>query len=693
VDIAPYLDIGTNVIAAKVTAYVPFDATNDDRSNFGPIWVMANSAGPMLIVWGELDEADISTGRADWYARNDTAIQWKMQQFAFWMGCTEDVDGKQIPHGWQKDKAIGKGFVSAKIKWSNQVQFGEIPPLFLYERPIKHLLRQEVTGLTVLTQDFSFPLDKVVVLPANGTYEAIIEVERLTTSFVYLRCKGGEGSSISLLYSEAFFKHDGERYYKEDRRDISGTLLGVTDIYRPGGGEETYSPSWFRTFRFIKVNIKTGQTPLTFYPLRFVESRYPLQNKVSFETAQPWIKNVWDISLRTLELCMHESYEDCPFYEQLQYTMDTRLQMLFTYILGNDIDMQLKAIHDFHTSMLPEGILQSRFPSKYHQVIPAFSLHWIFMLKDYYIETGDQTLLERYRPTMENILAWYKRKTGPQNLVENLSYWDFADWTDAWSDISGTPRAALHGPSTIQNLVYAYALETGAFIMEVLGFSCLRDIYKEERSSILESVGNLCWSEARRLYREGPDFEEYSQHAQIWAVLNKLVVGESAEEIMKTVLTDDTLIPCSFVMQYYLFRALEETEMYEDTEGLWSLWKDLIKLNLTTVPEIPGKHSRSECHAWGSLILHELPRKFLGVEPLTPGYGSVLIRPIGLYIEEISGEVPIPGGKVSIKRRYDGRRFVLEGDTPVPAEVILPDGTKHEAIGAFSLSCTLTKPV
>jgi len=690
IDIAAYLTEGTNVIAVKVVAYTPVEATNDTHSNYGPIWSMSNSAGPLLIVHGEFGGVDISTGRSDWYYRNDTAIGWELQQVAFWMGCTEDVEGSKLPHGWEKTAEIGQGFVPAKAKWSNQVRHGEIHSLFLYEKPIKNQLRLDYHDLGVLTGDFPIQSqtdDQALIVPANSTHEAILDAKQLTTSFVYLPCAGGEGSQISLLYSEAFSKMEGQRRYKEDRTDTSGELIGVEDIYRPGGGLETYSPTWFRTFRFIKITIKTGDKPLKLYPLKLIETRYPLDNNVRFETLQPWIKKVWDISHRTLELCMHETYEDCPFYEQLQYTMDTRLQMLFTYAMGNGIDMQTKTIHDFHTSILPEGILQSRFPSKFTQVIPAFSLHWIFMLKDYYIETGDLTLLERYRPTMENVLAWYKRKTGPQGLVEYLTYWDFADWTEAWRDISGTARASLHGPSTIQNLVYAYALDVGNYIMKVLGINELGNRYETERNGILKKIDSLCWSEKRGLFKDGPDYKEYTQHAQIWAVLNGLVRGKKAEAIMARTLSDQSLIPCSFVMQFYLFRALEQVGMYKETEKLWDLWKELLDWNLSTVPEIPGKYARSDCHAWGSLMLYELPRKFLGVLPLEPGYEKILIQPIGFYVNEISGEVPTPKGPVQVKWVMKEGRFTIEGTSPVPAEVVLPDGTSHMAEGAFCFSC------
>ncbi|MCL1786394.1 MAG: hypothetical protein FWG38_00290 [Defluviitaleaceae bacterium] len=491
----------------------------------------------------------------------------------------------------------------------------------------------------------------------------------------------------TMLFSESYVMRDGDHIYKGVRSDIGGALIGVQHVYRPSGRDEVYSPSWFQTFRFLKLTVTTGDEPLTIFPIKLIETRYPLADKVSYEILAPdksWIKNVWDISLRTLELCMHETYEDCPYYEQLQYTMDTRLQILFTYAISNDTGMAKKTIHDFHTSMLPEGILQSRFPSIRHQVIPAFSLHWIFMLQDYYMETGDAALLERYRPTMESILAWYKDKTGPAGLVEYLPYWDFADWTDAWSDIAGVARASKHGPSTIQNLVYAYALEVAAGILDTLGLGPLANRYRAERSGILANVEKLCWVEERGLYREGPAFEEYTQHAQMWAVLNGLATGERAKMIMSTTLSDKTLVPCSFVMQYFLFRALETADMYEETEKLWPLWQELLDLDLTTVPEIPGKNTRSDCHAWGSLMLHELPRKFLGVTPLEPGYKKICIRPMGMFIGGITGTVPTPFGDVSVAWRTDNGKFAIKINTPVPALVVLPDGATYEVIGDFA---------
>ena len=681
INIAPYLNWGKNTVAVKVIAFPPYEANGQDRTNYGPFWNMANAAGPMLILHCDLPETNISTGCSDWYYLNDTAISWKMQGLTFWLGCAEDVDASKLPQGWECDLEIPNNFAPVITHHDTIVNYGEIMPMPLYHRPINYMLR--------LNKSLKFPQNDQVEIPPNTTEEILLDAKDMTTSFVYMPVEGGAGSTITMLYSEGFAKFDENgRSYKDVRSIPTASLPGMEDIFHPCGGEYTYSPSWFRTFRFLRLTITTKDQPLTIKNLRLTETRYPLANKVTFNAPQAsWVKKVWDISLRTLQLCMHETYEDCPFYEQLQYTIDTRLQILFTYAISNDTELARKTIHEFHSSILPEGILQSRYPSKLPQVIPMFSLHWIFMLHDYYIETGDTQILERYRPTVESILAWYNRKTGPDNLVEYLPYWDFADWAPEWEDTRGVATASAHGPSTIQNLVYAYALRVGADIMGILGISVLCTRYQSEQGAILKSIEDLCWCKNRKMYKEGPKVNEYSQHAQMWAVLNNRSGGQHPWLFMEAILKDDRLIPCSFVMKYFFFRALDKTNKYEATEKLWSLWQDLLKLDLTTVPEIPGKYTRSDCHAWGALILHELPRKFLGVSPQTPGYETIYIQPKGLFLKELSGTVPTPKGDVKVSWSVEDGMFRLTGHTPIPATVELPNGEEYNVTGDFSYQC------
>src|SRR5699024_8724822 len=131
-------------------------------------------------------------------------------------------------------------------------------------------------------------------------------------------------------------------HYKKDRLDMkNGHLEGYTDIYCPAGTDpedacHVYEPFWFRTFRFIRLHITVGETPLVLHKFDYDETGYPLEIRSHAETSDASLADIWDISARTLKRCMHETYEDCPFYEQLQYVMDSRSQILYTYASAAD---------------------------------------------------------------------------------------------------------------------------------------------------------------------------------------------------------------------------------------------------------------------------------------------------------------------------------------------------------------------
>jgi len=682
IDIAPYLHAGVNVIAVKVVAFHTRLNTADDSHNLGPGSVMSASIGPMLMLKGGICEAnggviDISTGSAEWFCQTDEAVTWRYEPSIVMHGNLEDADGGKLPHGWIEKAEIGTGFTKAVTRLNSEVSYGEFTRLMLFERPIPFLTRDKLPALTEMegTGNLHFDTDGKAVCAPNQTYSIVLEAPVLTTSYVSVTCEGGAGSTVTLSYSEGFVKRDVDgRIYKQHRKDATGEFDGVSDIYRPGGQTEVYAPFWFRTFLIMRVEVTTGAEGLVLYAPELTETRYPLESKAeAVSNAQDWVAPVWDISLRTLQMCMHETYEDCPFYEQLQYIMDTRLHMLFTYAVSNDTRMAKRTIHDFHTSLLPEGICQSRYPSNKRQVIPAFSLHWVLMVHDYVQETSDIEFVKPYRYTIERIFNWFDRHKNEQGLVTQLGYWDFADWADKWA--SGIPNAVAHGPGTINNLSYAYTMKTIAPLFAKLGLPELGEFYANEAQTVMGAVMKHCWSNERQLLREGPDFEEYSQHAQVWAVLCGLFTGKEAALIMDKTLQDKSLVPCSFVMQFYMFRALEEAGLYAKTEGLWEMWRSLLDDGLTTVPEIPGPYTRSDCHAWGALMLYEFPRKALGVSPLMPGYNMVEIRPRAMYLGHAAGVVPTPHGLVMVDWTVDGCKFDLRAETPVPARIVLPDGT------------------
>ncbi|MBK6281295.1 MAG: family 78 glycoside hydrolase catalytic domain [Draconibacterium sp.] len=106
----------------------------------------------------------------------------------------------------------------------------------------------------------------------------------MTLGYPELILSGGKGSHIKVSYSETLFHTD--RIGKDDRSKIEGNqLIGVSDIFMPEGGENRlYRPNWFRSFRYIQVDIETGDEPLEVVDYYMQKSQYPIQLKAGFET-------------------------------------------------------------------------------------------------------------------------------------------------------------------------------------------------------------------------------------------------------------------------------------------------------------------------------------------------------------------------------------------------------------------------
>lgn len=695
-DLSGYLQEGENTILLQVMAYPPKECVQGDEK--GPDWSVNKACGGCMLFSGKLvtegRETDLSTGNYPWHCHFTQELTPHFYLLSQWMGAMEEVDGENCltAEEWNTP-ALTDRWHPAQVKWSTEPSpYGILPVFDLYRRPIpfmtklmRHFARQNPVKLTEGEREISFRSLKdqteEVVIPAHT--RAVMELDAGThqTGMIRFPCRGGAGTKLKVTYAESYFLSDEKGELRKEIRDDyeHGFLYGHSDLYWMRDGEQVYEPFWFRTFRFIRVELETGDTPAAIQAPYYLETRYPLEEKTCLEQEnEQWIRPIWEISLNTLRNCMHETYEDCPYYEQMQYTMDTRLQMLFVYALSGDTRIAKQTIYQYHTSLLPNGMLQSRYPCNDLQVIPAFALQWILMLEDYYEFTGDLELIERYRPTMEAVLGYYRRHK-VNGLAEHLGYWEMIDWCKAWGDNYGCPTAGNTGPSSIQNFIYAYVLHAAARLVQAVRLPDLARRYEGEAKEIEALLYQRCYDPKRGLYREGPGIEDYSQHAQLFAVL--CGVGDQAfrRGLMERVHQSSDLIPCSFPLQFYLFRAYEAVGMYDATQKLWDLWEQPLKWHMTTVPEEPAD-ARSDCHAWGSLMLYEFPRKILGVDAEAPGYERIGVHPIAGYVKKAAGKVHTPAGEVQVSYEYQGESFWIEVSnlTGKPCTLYLPDGSQAE---------------
>ena len=713
VDLTPWLRPGRNVVAALVVHYA---------EGKGPLSVWRSHRGAFLF------EGDIRDGNgqpvgsldsdAAWLALRDARGAFALQKetFTLFIGGGESVDGRLLPHGWERPDYDDADWPEAvRVSGTHDRTYGQLTPWQLKERPIPPMRDEEAAFARIVrgyrrpsdagaagiaepieAADLRGPLESVAVA-SRETVRLELDAGELMSGTLRLELEGGVGAVARLLYSECYEYPpgpNGERN-KGVRDDPEGkALYGFEDVYVAGGvGEpgrpEAYESFHRRAFRFVALTVEAGEAPLVVRRLSIRRTGYPLDVKASFSSSDASLRPLWEISLNTLRNCMHETYEDTPYYEQMQYELDTRLQALFTYYVSADDRLARKALYDFHSSLLPSGMLQSRYPSVSPQVIPGFALFWLMMVHDHYRFFGDLDLVRFYRPTMDAVLGWFENRRGANGLVGVVpeAYWSFVDWTFEWKDNAGAPPAGRVGPNAIYNLMYAASLDMAAELNERTGRRDTGAEYRERAASVRAAVRAHCYSAERGLFRDGPGVEQYSQHAQIWAVLSGAAQGSEAAELLRRTLADGSLAKASFANTYYTFRALSAVGAYEASFPMWEEWRAQVDLHLTAWVEDPVS-VRSDCHAWGAMPLHEFPAELLGVKPREPGFAAIEISPKPGPLTSAEGVAATARGQVAVEWRIEDGEFILRADGPadVPAVVILPNGETYSFASAAGIA-------
>ena len=85
---------------------------------------------------------------------------------------------------------------------------------------------------------------------------------------------------------------------------------------------------------------------------------------------------------------------DSSYWEQLQYTGDTRLEMLISYAVSGDPRLAEQAIEAFAETNVDGGLVAGRTPAREDNVIAPFSFAWVGMLADWSMEQPDAALIQ-----------------------------------------------------------------------------------------------------------------------------------------------------------------------------------------------------------------------------------------------------------------------------------------------------------
>ena len=672
VDIAPQLRAGANVVAAVVW-------------NWGPHHPVAqHSFRSAFVIQGDSPrEAVLNTGEG-WKVHRDSAygevrVTGADVNNAYYAAAQgESVDAARYPWGWERADfddhpwtdtpsvlgpfrlhAIpGRGGNGDYDGW--QLTPRDLPPM--EETPIRFASVRAATGIDS-TDAFIKGTGDLVVAP-NTRASLVLDHGRTTNAYTVLETSGGAASTITLTYAEAAV--DSQRR-KGNRNDVAGrSIRGIHDIVRPDGGERRHFQTlYWRSGRYVKLDVETGAEPIRIHDVSGIFTAYPFTERGHFASDLPWLADMWRMNWNGARIGAFETYMDTPYYEQLQYIGDTRLQALISLYVAGDDRLVRQAITHFDESRIPEGITASRYPSQLRQLIPPFALVHVAMVHDYYMHRDDAPFVRRQLSGVRSILAWYDRFVDSTGMLGPMPYWNFVDWADRWR--GGVPAGADDGHSATISLLYAYALDRAAVLENDLGVRGMAQSYRARADSLRAAIRARAWDAKRRLFRDSPDSAAYSQQTNVLAILADAVPATEQRALMQRVLSDSTLVPASYYFSFYLLEALRKVGLGDRYIEQLAPWRSMLALGLTSAPEKP-EPTRSDSHAWSAHPNYGLLATVLGVRPASPAFRTVNIAPALGPLRHAAGTIPHPHGAIELTLDREGAAG-LKGEVTLPAGV------------------------
>ena len=684
VDIAPYLASGNNVLCVSVLRYPPIP-----YKGYRSAW---RTATPGMICCSE--DSRIPDSDKSWKCRiaEEVTVTSRSRDYVR-LFQEETVKASPLLNDWLKADYDDSDW-KEPITFKSDLMTRSVSPMFMKERPIPLLYQDRkhfkgvhhIVSSRLQKEDYDQLLRQGTPLTIPAHSHEIVDLigDRLTTAYLELSVAKGKGAKITLLESESYGQireENGMTFLtKEDRLDYDfGDLHGPVDEYYVSGHgtrevPEYYEPFHFREFYLLRLEIETENEELILCGLSYRETAYPLEKKAYVETDNPSMKEIWRISENTLRMCMHETYEDCPGYEQLQYAMDTRSQILYTYCISGDDRLARAAIDDFSRSQRPDGLVAACYPTFKSNIIPSFSVYYVLMLYDHMMYFGDKEFLKHYFPSVMKVCGFYISHINEKGLfgvLENMGYlnkpyWGYIDSIDEW--VMGVIPVPEGKETTMMSLLSILLLEASAKIASYIGYHDIGREYLSVKEKMKEAVRKYCLS-AAGLIQDAPDTEMYSNISQIFATLGDVFTAKEAEAAMKRTL-DGSLNPCSLSVFFYHFRALQKTGLYHHADMLFDRWRKMLEKNLSTCVEhdTPGQQ-RSDCHAWSSTPLYELTSAILGIHPAAPGYAAVSFEPETSFLNRCEGEVMTVKGLIRAAWKKKNGELIKEIFVPEGMEI------------------------
>lgn len=460
-DLAPSLQPGENVLAIYVTYY------GTPRSYWMPaVPNLTLGKTGILVFEANLGEAGWIVSDHTWKARkaNAWSEDWRGEAAGLF---TESIpievfDARRFPHGWQEAGFDDSGWSTAQVVPAVHIGgFARTQPPTdpygpLYPRSIAKLTGEVKTPATLQVEILDGQVDAAIgspvkrveaavglpvlrtaqatevaitlEVPAGGMARLILDMGQIVSGLVSFELQAPAGTVLDLSYVEEpvtgpsgmIAQHAGTRYIAR----------GDNDRF------QVFDSNGLR-YAYILVHGVQGTVTLTHFAVQ--EQLAPWQDGAGFTCDDEELNRIFQAGLRTVQLCSHDAFIDCPTREQRAWVGDSVVHQMVH--LATNRDWRL-AWHCLTLSNSPrsDGILPMSVVGDIEAsggfTIPDWALHWVHGVYNCYRFSGDRDAVKTLLPTVERVLRWYAPYQTSAGVLKDVPEWNLVDWSSVSTEDS-----------------------------------------------------------------------------------------------------------------------------------------------------------------------------------------------------------------------------------------------------------------
>ncbi|SFO54632.1 alpha-L-rhamnosidase [Chitinophaga sp. YR627] len=456
-------------------------------------------------------------------------------------------------------------------------------------------------------------------------------------------------------------------------------ILHLGEAVTPDGHVNKHPPGSVR-YRMIKIPLQQGQhvyqpdiTPDArntkknailmpaaigeVLPFRYVEivrggytidnvSRYMVSSTfddtaTTFQSGYKSLNQIWDLCKYTIKATSFSGYYVDGDRERIPYEADALINQLSHYATDAEFTMAKRTLNYL--------IDHPTWPTEW-------SLQNVLIAWNDYLYSGDLRLAKKLYPDLKaKLLSALARedglistRTGKQTpaFLQSIHYAafdanaqlkDITDWPPpkfGGTDIMGeTDGFVFADYNAVVNAYYYAGLEAMAKLAKAMGNTADADHYKREAARVQTAFQRVFIDKQTNLVVDGEGVSHSSLHANFFALAFGLIPHNKVPGVLSFIHSRG--MACSVYGAQFLLDGLYKVNDADYALQLLTStdkrsWFNMMREGATMTMEAWGqeyKPNQDWGHAWGAAPANCIIRYIAGIQPITPGFGEVEIRP------------------------------------------------------------------